>query len=766
MSQTHSAIGVDIGSSRFVVAVAKKGGVEVIVNEASYRQTPCIVTYGQERRLGDRSLAHIKKELRNSIFYPTRLLGDISATVLQHEEAFNYSQIRIREDSRAQFHVKYEGEDIAITAEQAVGALFTEMIDVLELNNIDNREMVISVPSYFNQVQRQALIDAANIAGVEVIKLYNESSATVMNYGIFRKSDLSIDKPRTVAFVDVGHSKTSVYIANIWSDRADIVIEEANPNLGVRNIDLSLLFFYLQKFQQKHKVDLTDNPKALYRLIEAIERQRKVFTANAEAIISVECLFEDIDFSYTMKRDEFEKIANKSFAGIHELLTNCYNRYRKNSGGVLHSVERVGGGSRIPIIEHLITKAFNIKSVSKTLDASESVSRGCAIQSAIMSPLFKVAEYKIVDKIMYPIQIKLKYEGDSVKTKTLFECGAEFNKSFSVGLSKPLEFSLGLFIPMRIGENSERQITDAYIEKTIPISKNFETKVTFYLNKNGLVVLEKAELFEYSENGQKGSSKRKPKNSADGQHIMEENTDYATNDNIKITDIPFKMNTFYGLNQKQLQEMCHFEAAIIQKERIIKDTQSAKYLLESFIYTTRNKINDPANIRYTNDQEKKEIISALEKGEKWFYSDGQNADKETYGQNLLSLQNISQGFYYRSKAFEAIFNYYNEAMAAFREFETKNSDYLVYCSPPQLNDVSQSMGKAFEKLEEFNTLINNYSIQGIDQFDFETKKNLINGLYQKICSVVDDARRENPSHSGSNHNSETVNGGKLDIEQP
>jgi molecular chaperone DnaK (HSP70) len=211
--------------------------------------------------------------------------------MLQQEASFNYSRIKLKEDGRAQYHVNYEGEQITLTAEQAVAALFTEVTDILALNSIENKEAVISVPAYFNQVQRQALVDAAKVAGIEVVKLYNESSATVMNYGIFRKADLSASTPRTVAFVDFGHTKTSVYIANIWNDRAEILFEETDPNAGVRNIDLALMSFYLDKFNAKHKVDLSDNPKALYRLMEAIEKQRKILTANTEAALSIECLF-------------------------------------------------------------------------------------------------------------------------------------------------------------------------------------------------------------------------------------------------------------------------------------------------------------------------------------------------------------------------------------------------------------------------------------------------------------------------------------------
>ena len=742
---THTAIGIDFGSSRFVIGVAKKGGVEVIVNEASYRQTPALVTFGSERRVGDRAFAHVKKELKNAIFFPTRLLGDVNASVLQQEEPFNYSRIKIREDARAQFHVNYEGEQIAVTAEQAVAALFTEITDVLALNGIENKEAVVSVPAYFNQVQRQALIDAAKIAGIDVVKLYNESSATVMNYGIFRKADLSATTPRTVAFVDFGHSKASVYVANIWSDRAEVLFEETDSNAGVRNIDLALLLFYLDKFNAKHKIDLSDNPKALYRLMEAIEKQRKILTANTEAGLSIECLYEDIDFSFMMTRDEFEKIASKTLISLEKVLSKCAAWLQAHSNEKLHSVERIGGGTRIHYVEHLIEKVFKIKGISKTLDANESVARGCAIQAAILSPLFKVAAFNVTDKILYPITIKLQYEGEEIKTKTLFDTGAEFNKTLSVSINKPSRLSIGLYVPSSAHNQPERQIIDAFIEKMNPKESKFEAKVIFFLNKNGMALIEKAELREnYIAEEKipvKKTAKPEEKKGTDDTKVEiesapEEEFTIEKKEKVRVTSIPIQSNLLYVLQAEQLQSMSHFENAIIQKERLVKETQRAKYLLESFIYNTRNKMSEGSNAVFTTAAEKEEILKVLQQAENWLYEEGANPDKETYTKNLTRLQDTAKHFYNRFKKIEDAKVYYSEAVPAFKEFESKHSELLAHGSPIQLNEVSQKISESSSMLEEIDNLIKNFSIPATDKFDFEARKSSINKNYEQMNNVL------------------------------
>lgn len=750
---THTAIGIDLGSSRFVIGVAKKGGVEIIVNEASYRQTPCLVSFGSERRVGDRAFAHVKKELKNSIFFPHRLLGDVNASVLQQEEPFNYSRIKIREDARAQYHINYEGEQIAVTAEQAVAALFTEMTDIMALNGIENKEAVVSVPAYFNQVQRQALIDAAKIAGIEVVKLYNESSATVMNYGIFRKADLSASTPRTVAFVDFGHSKTSVYVANIWNDRAEILLEETDPNAGVRNIDLALLFFYLDKFNAKYKVDLSDNPKALYRLMEAIEKQRKILTANIEAALSIECLYEDIDFTYMMTREEFEKIAAKTLTSLENVLNKCAQWLHAHQNEKLHSVERIGGGTRIHYVEHLIEKVFKIKSVSKTLDANESVARGCTIQAAILSPLFKVAAFNVTDKILYPITIKLQYEGEEIKTKTLFDTGAEFNKTLSVSINKPSRLSIGLYVPSGTHHQPDRQIVDAFIDKINTKEAKFEAKVIFFLNKNGMALVEKAELRETYIAEEKIPVKKttKPEEKKDApndgskievESAPEEEFTIEKKEKVRVTSIPIQINLLYGLQAEQVQSMSHFENAIIQKERLVKETQRAKYLLESFIYNTRNKMSEGSNGIFTTPVEKEEILKVLQQAENWLYDEGVNTDKETYNKNLARLQDIAKPFYTRFKKIEEATVYYGEAISAFREFESKNADLLAHGSPIQLNEVAQKISESMSMLQEIDNLIKNFSIALVDTFDFEARKNSINKSYEQMNNVLSMIKRD------------------------
>lgn len=105
------------------------------------------------------------------------------------------------------------------------------------MNNIKGTEFVVSVPSYYSVKERMQVIQAAEIAGIKIDKLFNESSAVLMNYGIFRKADLHADNARIVGFADVGYSKTSFTLTAVKKNGAEILYEKYDRNLGVKNLD-------------------------------------------------------------------------------------------------------------------------------------------------------------------------------------------------------------------------------------------------------------------------------------------------------------------------------------------------------------------------------------------------------------------------------------------------------------------------------------------------------------------------------------------------
>jgi len=151
-------------------------------------------------------------------------------------------------------------------------------------------------------------MDAAEIAGIKCLRLINESTAIALTYEYQKKNELSAGKQRIVAFIDFGHSKTCITFASFMQGRIKILRQHSERNLGARNIDFLLFQTFLQEFKKKFGLDLNDNFRARLKMLDAIEKLRKLLTANKEADIEVEALMEDEDFRRTLTRDELEKL--------------------------------------------------------------------------------------------------------------------------------------------------------------------------------------------------------------------------------------------------------------------------------------------------------------------------------------------------------------------------------------------------------------------------------------------------------------------------
>lgn len=195
-----------------------------------------------------------------------------------------------------------------MTPEQVLAYYLKKVKTFFEGAGIATNDLVLSVPTYFSNAERQGVLDAAEIAGVKCIRLINESTAIALNYGFFRKADLPEKDPRYVAFVDLGHSKLTVTIASFLKGKMRIVCHKSDRNLGARNMDVLLLEKLGGEFAKKVGADPRKNVRCRLRMLDVIEKQRKILSGNLEATIHLESLLEDEDLHKNLPRQEFEEL--------------------------------------------------------------------------------------------------------------------------------------------------------------------------------------------------------------------------------------------------------------------------------------------------------------------------------------------------------------------------------------------------------------------------------------------------------------------------
>lgn len=306
---------------------------------------------------------------------------------------------------------------------------------------------MVAVPTYFTQQERKAVLDAAKIAELNVTRLINESTAVALDYGIFRKNELDANNARNVLFIDFGHSKMSVFVCSFTNSEMNVIEQEHCRHIGCRDIDYHLYEFYRGVFEKSSGgCDLAENRKAVLKLMESIEKQRKILSGNSEHDLNIEYLMEENDLHFTMKREQFEQISQPIFAAIVEVLSRMKETLAQKKIN-LHSIELVGGGSRIPAFINIVKSTFGVDP-SRTLNSSESVARGCALMAAIKSPLFKVAEYTLNEKSYYGIKFFWNFvEGEKYlglnsalypekQGKFIYEAGAKVPTSKTVKFTR------------------------------------------------------------------------------------------------------------------------------------------------------------------------------------------------------------------------------------------------------------------------------------------------------------------------------------------
>jgi heat shock protein 4 len=207
-----------------------------------------------------------------------------------------------------------------MTIEQIVGFYLSRLRKFYENAQIFTKDVVISIPSYASNVERQSLLDASEVAGFKCLRIINESTAICLNYGFFRKGDLDEKQARTVAFVDFGHSKTTVTIASFVKAKCKIICHHSDRNLGARDLDYQVMEKLGEEFKTKYGSDPRKSDRSRIRMLEAIEKARCMLSAVPDAVINIEYLVEDQDLNRLLKREEFQNLCDPITRRFHDLL--------------------------------------------------------------------------------------------------------------------------------------------------------------------------------------------------------------------------------------------------------------------------------------------------------------------------------------------------------------------------------------------------------------------------------------------------------------
>jgi L1 cell adhesion molecule like protein len=382
-SNEGKAIGIDLGTTYSAVGVWINNRVEIIANDSGLRTVPSYVAFTEtERLVGESAKSQANLNPKNTIYDAKRLIGrKFSDKVVQKDiKLFSFD---VEDDGKdiPQICATYKNEIKKFYPEEISAMILTKMKEIAETFLGEKvTKAVITVPAYFNDSCRNATKDAARIAELEVLRIINEPTAGALAYGL----DNGSKKEKTILIVDVGGGTADFTVLSIEDGLFEVKATTGDSHLGGEDIDNKLVKYFMDEFKRKHKKDVSSNAKSIKKLKTASEKAKKILSSSSTTSIEIDSLFEGIDFQSNITKARFDELNN-------DLYQKCVNFIDKVlidacvSKGDIDDIVLIGGTTRIPKLQSLISNYFNGKELCKSINPDEAVAYGAAIQAAILS---------------------------------------------------------------------------------------------------------------------------------------------------------------------------------------------------------------------------------------------------------------------------------------------------------------------------------------------------------------------------------------------